>query len=76
MFDHIFANGVTVLEIVISRTINFSKENELSSITWMTVSFQAREESTFYNFYVMMLYFLDYNHALLYKIKIISTSPT
>jgi len=33
MFDHIFANGVTVLEIVISRTINFSKENELSSIT-------------------------------------------
>ena len=76
MFDHIFANGVTVLEIVISRTINFSKENELSSITWMTVSFEAREESTFYNFYVMMLYFLDYNHALLYKIKIISTSPT
>jgi len=42
----------------------------------MTVSFEAREESTFYNFYVMMLYFLDYNHALLYKIKIISTSPT
>ena len=76
MFDHIFANGVTVLEIVISRTINFSKENELSSITWMTVSFEAREESTFYNFYVMMLYFLDYNHALLYKVKIISTSPT